>query len=92
MGLEFARRNARVILACHGMIEGGLVRLDIVAKSGQNEHNIITRILDMSSLDGVREFAQLIKVHEKRYKIKECRQNVVVFGQVNKYLHSIMTC
>ncbi|KAK7473581.1 hypothetical protein BaRGS_00035184, partial [Batillaria attramentaria] len=65
--LDFAARNARVILACRSKDRGQEARDKIVAAT-RNE-NVMMRVLDLSSLSSVREFASAIKEEEDHLDI-----------------------
>lgn len=65
--LEFAKRGARVILACRNTQEASKAREKIIQLTCN--HNISTGILDFSSLISVRNFAENILRTEERLDI-----------------------
>ncbi|KAL0892548.1 hypothetical protein ABMA27_015646 [Loxostege sticticalis] len=64
---EFARRGARVIVACPFEEEGINGRKRIVEESGNS--NVVFKLLDLSSFDSVRRFARDILNTEERLDI-----------------------
>lgn len=56
IALDFAQRGARVILACRSQSRGEAAVKEIREKSGNPDVHL--RLLDLSSLDSVREFAK----------------------------------
>ncbi|XP_070587454.1 dehydrogenase/reductase SDR family member 13-like [Erythrolamprus reginae] len=65
--LDLARRGARVILACRDQARGESAMNDIRRESGNSE--VILMILDLSSLNSVRSFAQTFLESEPRLDI-----------------------
>lgn len=54
--LDLARRGGRIYMACRDFNRCEEARLDIVRESGNK--NVFNRLLDLSSLESVRTFAQ----------------------------------
>ncbi|CAK8690238.1 unnamed protein product [Clavelina lepadiformis] len=70
LAVEFARRNARVILACRSVIRGEGARQNILAEADRDDDGgIVFRQLDLSSLESVRKFAANILKTEPRLDI-----------------------
>ncbi|XP_026205430.1 retinol dehydrogenase 12 [Anabas testudineus] len=67
IALDFARRGARVILACRSEARGTGALQEIREKSGNSDVHL--RLVDLSSLDSVREFAKRILEEEKALHI-----------------------
>lgn len=67
IALDFARRGARVILACRSEDRGTAALKEIREKSGNSDVHL--RLVDLSSLDSVREFAKRILEEEKALHI-----------------------
>lgn len=67
IALDFARRGARVILACRSESRGTAARDEIREKTGNSDVHL--RLVDLSSLDSVREFAKRILEEEKALHI-----------------------
>ncbi|CAN2388295.1 Enoyl-(Acyl carrier protein) reductase, partial [Pristimantis euphronides] len=67
VALDFARRNARVILACRSRERGQRAVDEIKREAGSK--NVILGILDTSSMASVRAFAEGILKEEKRLDI-----------------------
>lgn len=65
--LELAKRGARVILACRDVDRAGRAAQEIRAQSGNG--NVVVEIVDLASLDSVRQFAQRINTNEDRLDI-----------------------
>lgn len=63
--LDLAKRGARICLACRSIQKAGLVRQEIINKSGNQ--NIYAKQLDLSSFESIRKFVTeqvtLIFVH-----------------------------
>ncbi|XP_072112933.1 retinol dehydrogenase 11-like isoform X2 [Mobula birostris] len=64
---DFARRNARVILACRSEERGRRAEREIRQRTGNS--NVHLRILDTSCMKSVREFADRIQREERRLDI-----------------------
>ncbi|XP_042357824.1 retinol dehydrogenase 11 [Plectropomus leopardus] len=67
IALDFARRGARVILACRSESRGTAALKEIREKTGNSDVHL--RLVDLSSLDSVREFAKGIIEEEKALHI-----------------------
>ncbi|XP_061640866.1 retinol dehydrogenase 12 [Phyllopteryx taeniolatus] len=67
IAMDFARRGARVILACRSVSRGAAAAKEIQAKTGNCDIHV--RQVDLSSLDSVREFAEKILEEEKALHI-----------------------
>ncbi|XP_060898204.1 retinol dehydrogenase 12 [Labrus mixtus] len=67
IALDFARRGARVILACRSEARGTAALQEIREKSGNSEVHL--RLVDLSSMDSVRTFANRILEEEKALHI-----------------------
>ncbi|XP_035517862.1 retinol dehydrogenase 11 [Morone saxatilis] len=67
IALDFARRGARVILACRSEARGTAALKEIREKSGNSDIHL--RLVDLSSLDSVREFAKGVLEEEKALHI-----------------------
>uniref|UniRef100_A0A3P9LZJ7 Zgc:64106 n=1 Tax=Oryzias latipes TaxID=8090 RepID=A0A3P9LZJ7_ORYLA len=67
IALDFARRGARVILACRSESRGSAAVNEIRKITGNT--NVHLRLLDVSSMDSVREFAKKILEEEKALHI-----------------------
>lgn len=67
IALDFARRGARVILACRSEARGKAALQEIREKTGNSDVHL--RLVDVSSLDSVREFAKRILEEEKALHI-----------------------
>ncbi|XP_067884732.1 retinol dehydrogenase 11 [Heterodontus francisci] len=67
MALDFARRNARVILACRSSQRGLRAQRDIQTRTGNS--NVHLRIVDTSSMESVRKFTEQIKKEEEHLDI-----------------------
>lgn len=67
IALDFARRGARVILACRNEARGNAALQEIRESTGSQ--NVHLRLLDTSSLDSVRKFAARILEEEKELHI-----------------------
>ncbi|CAG9818075.1 unnamed protein product, partial [Phaedon cochleariae] len=65
--LDFARRGARVILACRDEQKAEVAREKII-QATQNQ-NVVVRLIDFASLESVREFAKETIKTEKRLDI-----------------------
>lgn len=67
IALDFARRGARVILACRSEARGSAALKEIREKTGNSDVHL--RIVDLSSLDSVREFAKRVLEEEQALHI-----------------------
>ncbi|XP_075951995.1 retinol dehydrogenase 11 [Anarhichas minor] len=67
IALDLARRGARVILACRSEARGTAALKEIREKTGNSDIHL--RLVDLSSLDSVREFAKGILTEEKALHI-----------------------
>uniref|UniRef100_A0A8C2GVT1 Retinol dehydrogenase 12-like n=2 Tax=Cyprinus carpio TaxID=7962 RepID=A0A8C2GVT1_CYPCA len=67
IALDFARRGARVILACRSEVRGTAALQEIRGSTGNQ--NVHLRLLDTSSLNSVRKFASRILEEEKELHI-----------------------
>lgn len=65
--LDFAKRNARVILACRDQKKAEAARSEIVAQTGNT--NVSVGIVDLRYLHSVRAFAKEIIEKESRLDI-----------------------
>ncbi|XP_070591643.1 dehydrogenase/reductase SDR family member 13-like [Erythrolamprus reginae] len=97
--VDLARRGARVILACRNKARGESAVYDIRRESGNSE--VILMILDLSSLNSVRSFAQNFLEAEPRLDILINNAGVFEPGQtadgfdqvfqVNHLAHFLLT-
>lgn len=67
IALDFARRGARVIMACRSEARGNAAMREIRELSGNTDVHL--RLVDVSSLQSVREFAATILEEEKEIHI-----------------------
>ncbi|XP_037625555.1 retinol dehydrogenase 12 [Sebastes umbrosus] len=67
IALDFARRGARVIMACRSEVRGQAALKEIKEKTGNSDVHL--RLVDLSSMDSVREFAEGILEEEKALHI-----------------------
>lgn len=67
IALDFARRGARVFLACRSEARGSAALQEIIKSSGNQ--NVHLRLVDTSSLESVRKFAAQILEEEKELHI-----------------------
>ncbi|KAM9860229.1 retinol dehydrogenase 12 [Aulostomus maculatus] len=67
IAMDFARRGAHVILACRSESLGTAALKEIQEKTGNSDVHL--RLVDLSSLNSVREFAQKILEEEKALHI-----------------------
>lgn len=65
--LDFAHRGAKVILACMDSADGESAKNRIISIT--NNPNVVVKLLDLSSLTSVRNFAKDINHNEKRLDI-----------------------
>ncbi|EFA09602.1 retinol dehydrogenase 11 [Tribolium castaneum] len=76
--LDFAKRGARVILACRSKSKAEEARSRIISETG-NE-NIVVKIVDMASFDSVRAFAREINESERRLDILVNNAGIISYG------------
>lgn len=62
VALDLALRGARVILACRDRVKAELAQRKIQARTGNSQ--VLVRVLDLSSMESVREFARKINEEE----------------------------
>nr|XP_057926963.1 retinol dehydrogenase 12 [Doryrhamphus excisus] len=67
IAMDFARRGARVLLACRSVSRGSAAAKEIHAETGN--YDVHVRQVDLSSLDSVRDFAEKTKKEEKALHI-----------------------
>ncbi|XP_019736770.1 retinol dehydrogenase 12 isoform X2 [Hippocampus comes] len=67
IAMDFARRGARVILACRSVSRGAAAAQEIQAQTGNPDVHV--RQVDLSSLDSVREFTEKILEEERALHI-----------------------
>ena len=65
--MDFAKRGARVILACRDEEKAKDAARDIIAETGSDK--VVVRIVDLASFESVRAFAKLINETEERLDI-----------------------
>ena len=65
--MDFAKRGARVILACRDEEKAKDAARDIITETGSDK--VVVRIVDLASLESVRAFAKLISETEERLDI-----------------------
>ena len=65
--IDFAGRNARVILACRSVEKGEKAAVEVREKSGNDD--VVFRQLDLASLASVRQFAATVLEEEPRIDI-----------------------
>ena len=65
--LDFAKRGARVILACRNEEKAKDAARDIIAETGSDK--VVVRIVDLASFESVRAFAKVINETEERLDI-----------------------
>ena len=65
--LDFAKRGARVILACRNKDKAEIARGKIIEETGND--NVVVKIVDLASLASVRAFAESINKTEKRLDV-----------------------
>lgn len=99
--MDFAKRGARVILACRDAEKAEDARLKIIEATGNP--NVVVRLIDMASFKSVREFAKVIIETEKRLDILINNAGGLRFGnnksidgqdmtlQVNYFSHFLLT-
>ncbi|KAM9781520.1 retinol dehydrogenase 12-like [Syngnathus typhle] len=76
IAMDFARRGARVILACRSVSRGAAAVKEIQAKTGNPDVHV--RPVDLSSLDSVRDFTK--KILEEESALHILVNNAAVFG------------
>lgn len=98
---DFAKRGARVILACRDETRGQNARDKIIQET--DNVNIIFRKLDLASLDSVREFAKEISNTEERLDIlvnnagvgslgsQKSKDGLLMTMQINYFGHFLLT-
>ncbi|XP_026486249.2 retinol dehydrogenase 11-like [Vanessa tameamea] len=101
IALDFARRGAKVIIACPFNDEGIEAQNRIIEKTGNR--NVIFKLLDLGSLNSVRQFAKDILKTEDRLDILMNNAGVGIIGdfstddgmsfimQVNYYGHFLLS-
>ena len=98
--LDFAKRGARVILACRDEEKAKDAARDIIAETGSDK--VVVRIVDLASLESVRAFAKLINETEERLDIlvnnagldgsyKVTKDGYELIFQVNYISHFLLT-
>lgn len=65
--LEFAKRGARVIIACQSYGKGKIIQQKMIAETCSQ--TVVVKILDLLSFDSIRAFADEINRTEKRLDI-----------------------
>ncbi|RZC35280.1 adh short domain containing protein [Asbolus verrucosus] len=65
--LDFAKRGARVILACRDEQKAQVARTSIIRETGNS--NIVVKIINLASFDSVRAFVKDINANESRLDI-----------------------
>jgi len=98
---DFAKRGARVILACRDPRRGKDAE-DRIIKATDNK-NVVFKQLDLSSLESVREFAKEINATEERLDIlvnnagvstaerKKSADGLILLLQANHFGHFLLT-
>lgn len=81
---DFARRGARVIMACRNLQKASKVASDIEASTGST--SVVVRELDTSSLASVRSFAARILAEERRLDVLVL--NAGILGPTERVLTS----
>ncbi|XP_044269115.1 retinol dehydrogenase 11-like [Tribolium madens] len=76
--LDFAKRGARVILACRNKSKAEEARSKIISETGND--NIVVKIVDLASFDSVRAFAKEINETENRLDILVNNAGVIGIG------------
>lgn len=88
IALDFARRGARVILACRSESRGSAAVKEIREKTGNSDVHL--RLVDLSSLDSVRKFAKGILEEEKTLHILV--NNAAVSGDPCGHTRIVPSC
>lgn len=65
--MEFAKRGARVVMACRNLEKGNEARQKIVQET--DNENVIVKRLDLASFNSVREFAEDVNSSEERVDV-----------------------
>ncbi|XP_067031214.1 retinol dehydrogenase 11-like [Acropora muricata] len=65
--LDFAKRGAKVILACRDEAKANQAAKDIIAETGSDK--VLVRVVDLSSFESVRAFAKLVNETEEQLDI-----------------------
>ena len=65
--LDFAKRGAKVILACRDEAKANQAAKDIIAETGSDK--VLVRVVDLSSFESVRAFAKHVNETEERLDI-----------------------
>lgn len=81
--LDFAKRGARVILACRDARRANEAADEIRAKSGNG--NVVVELVDLSSLDSVRQFAARINNNEERVDILVNNAGLIYINTLSFY-------
>ena len=98
--LDFAKRGARVILACRNEEKAKDAARDIIAETGSDK--VVVRIVDLASFESVRAFAKLISETEERLDIlvnnagldgsyRVTKDDYELIFQVNYISHFLLT-
>ncbi|EFA10520.1 dehydrogenase/reductase SDR family member 13 [Tribolium castaneum] len=99
--LDFAKRGARVILACRDQQKADAAKTRIVQETGNGD--IVVKIVDFASFDSVRAFAQNVKETEQRLDIlvnnagasgipdKKSKDGLNLLMQVNYFSSFLLT-
>ncbi len=88
IALDFARRGARVILACRSESRGTAALKEIREKTGNSDVHL--QLVDLSSLESVREFAKRILDEEKALHILV--NNAGVSGDTRAHCRDSFVC
>lgn len=80
VALDLARRGARVILACRDLVKARAAQEKIRVQTGNNQ--VLVRVLDVSDMESVREFAR--KINEEEAKLHILVNNAGVSGLPQK--------
>lgn len=99
--MDFAKRGAKVILACRNERQAIDAKNKIVSATGNS--NIIVRIVDLASFESIRNFAKVILETEDRLDIlvnnagscirtdEISEDGILLQMQVNYYGHVLLT-